>query len=147
MTILDCVQRTHGAGKDVIRDARASAGDDDGRSGTSDEGDSDSDDRASFERQSVGSWSASAMGGEDDGEGGDGEAAKKKGGIGTSIKQFRSHQADLNRRHRGLMQWKAARNVVWAGHTVQEKGQAIGGRIARPFVGHRERQFAVDSEV
>lgn len=149
MQILDCVEGTHGMAKEMIRGARhpgnpAAPGHEEGTS-IQDTIDSDSDSADEFERQSTWSTGSTLVAPDDHSlDAGDGQ---KKPGLVGNIKNFRKHHTELNRKHRGLMQWKAARNAAWLGKSTEEMGSKLGGRIARPFVGHREREFAVDSEV
>ncbi|EFI28597.1 meiotically up-regulated 190 protein [Coprinopsis cinerea okayama7 len=136
MQVLDCVMASpHGAG--AAAQGVGDRGSMSVASSISDSEGSSEDDDEYIERHSMGSVVDAEST----------TSGKSKSGIVENFKQFKKHQGDLNRRHRGLMQWKAARNVAWIGKTVEEKSSAVGGRILRPFVGHRERQIGIDTEV
>lgn len=142
MQVLDCVESTHGDGKDMIRgiDHRSEAQDSASQHTTSTYSDSSSDDESGDEGFNIHSKL------ERDEHQAD-EAVMQEGGLKGKVKQIQKHQGDLHRRHRGLMQWKAVRRMAWVGRTVEEKTAKAGERIARPFVGHRDRQIELDTEV
>jgi hypothetical protein len=63
-----------------------------------------------------------------------------------TFKDFRKKQGELNRKHRGLMQWRAARNVAWIGHGVESKAGSFGNRVLGQFK-HRDREAPLETEV
>ncbi|TKA60971.1 hypothetical protein B0A49_12067 [Cryomyces minteri] len=65
----------------------------------------------------------------------------KRGPIET-FKDFRKHNKQLNRRHRGLMQWKGARTVQWAKHKLEHGEQHVSNLFR-----HGERDTGVETEV
>ncbi|TFK23531.1 hypothetical protein FA15DRAFT_705421 [Coprinopsis marcescibilis] len=161
MRILDCVEGIHGQGKELV-----SGGETDGSSTTSasetgsrhddsetlieDEDDSIGvglrrDSMTTFEDEDTKPHGRSS---DAEGEGGrDIERKSSRKSLSGNIKGIQTHQKELHRKHRGLMQWKAARNMAWFGKGVEEKTAQIGKRIARPFVGHRDREIGIDTEV
>ena len=61
-----------------------------------------------------------------------------------ALKDFRAKQGDLNRRHRGLMQWGAARKMAWIGHGVEENAKKVGERL---MFKHHEKGPGIEKEV
>jgi hypothetical protein len=49
------------------------------------------------------------------------------------FKNFRQHKGELHRKHRGLMQWKAARNVAWIGRGVEHKATQLSDKVKGVF--------------
>lgn len=49
------------------------------------------------------------------------------------FKNFRQHKGELHRKHRGLMQWKAARNVAWIGRGVEQKATQLSDKVKGAF--------------
>ena len=62
------------------------------------------------------------------------------------FKNFRAHHKELQRRHRGLMQWRAARNMAWIGRGVEERVEKVGDRVFGQFK-HREKEPEIETEV
>ncbi|RXW21581.1 hypothetical protein EST38_g4280 [Candolleomyces aberdarensis] len=62
-----------------------------------------------------------------------------------AFKDFRKAQGELGRKHRGLMQWRAARNVAWIGREVEGKVGKIGNRVLGQFK-HRDREPPIERE-
>ncbi|KAI5821397.1 hypothetical protein BZA77DRAFT_299441 [Pyronema omphalodes] len=44
-----------------------------------------------------------------------------KRGFKDELKEYKQNRKDLHRRHRGLMQWSAARKLAWMGHEIKGK--------------------------
>ena len=77
----------------------------------------------------------------------DDDDAKKqpdsKSGPVEQVKDYKEHHKTLHRKHRGLMQWKAARTGDWFQSAVKD---GIGGRIKDTFK-HNGREPDVETEV
>ncbi|KAL1673301.1 hypothetical protein EV122DRAFT_270696 [Schizophyllum commune] len=72
-----------------------------------------------------------------------GEAADK--GKAT-LKDARDRQSQLNRRHRGLMQWSGMRKMHWVGHNIEDKFDTAGQKIKGAFK-HNPMEGQVEHEV
>ncbi|KAF8150751.1 hypothetical protein B0H34DRAFT_791097 [Crassisporium funariophilum] len=75
----------------------------------------------------------------------DGNLAKENGVVGD-FKDFRKRKGELHRKHRGLMQWKAMRNVAWIGRGVENTAGKLGGKVMGTFK-HHDREPKVEKEV
>jgi hypothetical protein len=70
----------------------------------------------------VSTTSSSSSGSEHD-DGGDDDG---KRGFVDELREYKHRRKDLHRRHRGLMQFRAARKVAWIGHGMKERSHEIG---------------------
>jgi len=59
---------------------------------------------------------------------------------------FRKHQGELHRKHRGLMQWKAVRNVVWLGKGVESTAGKVKNKV-RSFSNPKPKEAPLEKEV
>jgi len=59
---------------------------------------------------------------------------------------FRKHQGDLHSKHRGLMQWKAVRNVVWLGKGVESKAGKVKNKV-RSLSNPKPKDVPLEKEV
>ncbi|KAI0363405.1 hypothetical protein BV20DRAFT_975731 [Pilatotrama ljubarskyi] len=69
---------------------------------------------------------------EQDGESeksGDGDSGKKKRGVIGKIKDWRQHEKELHRDHRGIMQFKPARTAEWLKDNVEDGAHAVKERF------------------
>jgi hypothetical protein len=73
------------------------------------------------------------------------DPARKVGVLGQ-LKNFRKHQGELHRRHRGLMQWKAVRNVAWIGRSVEHQAEKLSDSVISTFK-HKPYEAGVEKEV
>ncbi|KAF8199670.1 meiotically up-regulated 190 protein [Pholiota molesta] len=73
------------------------------------------------------------------------DPARKVGVLGQ-LKNFRKHQGELHRRHRGLMQWKAVRNVAWIGRSVEHQAEKLSDSVMSTFK-HKPYEAGVEKEV
>ncbi|KAG6827444.1 hypothetical protein H0H92_011741 [Tricholoma furcatifolium] len=53
---------------------------------------------------------------------------------------------EKRRTHKGLMQWKAARNLAWAGHSIEKAVDKAEAKITGAFK-HHEREIGIEKEV
>lgn len=65
-----------------------------------------------------------------------------KRGVVAQVQDYKQHRKELHRRHRGVMQWKAARTLDWLGGQVK-KGK---GKV-RELGMHGEKGGGVETEV
>jgi len=70
----------------------------------------------------------------------------KKDGVGREFKDFRKRKGELHRKHRGLMQWKAARQVAWVGRGVENTAGKVGDKVKGAFK-HESRETGIEKEV
>lgn len=63
-----------------------------------------------------------------------------------AFKDFRKKQGDLHRRHRGLMQWGAARKVAWIGRGVEDNAKKLGDKVLGGLK-HKEKEPEIETEV
>lgn len=61
------------------------------------------------------------------------------------FKDFRKKEGELHKKHRGLMQWRAARNVAWIGRGLEGKAGKLGNRVLDQFK-HRDREHEIEKE-
>ncbi|KAG6852925.1 hypothetical protein C0991_008132 [Blastosporella zonata] len=80
------------------------------------------------------------------GEESDGSHGNSSAGPIDSIKALQKTQGELHRKHRGLMQWRPARNLAWAGREVEHAADKVGGKIAGVFK-HHEHDMGIEKEV
>lgn len=94
------------------------------------------------------SSSSSSSDGEDD----VGEPAITPGGLAKNdgvvgqFNDFRKKKGELHRKHRGLMQWKAMRNVAWVGRGVENQAGKLTDRVKSTF-SHHDRETGIEKEV
>ncbi|KAK0612493.1 hypothetical protein B0T17DRAFT_543812 [Bombardia bombarda] len=83
--------------------------------------------------------SASSLLGGKSGEGGDDDGER---GPLAQVQDYKKHRKQLHRKHRGVMQWKAARTLDWMGDKVKDgKGKVEG------LFEHGEKGRGVETEV
>lgn len=63
-------------------------------------------------------------------------------GMRGQVKDYKAHHKQLHRRHRGVMQWKAARTADWALDKVRHGKSKVAG-----VFDHSEKQTAVETEI
>jgi hypothetical protein len=97
---------------------------------TNDESDSDSDDSASSSSE----------------EGMDDKVDDGTRGLVDGFADYKKRKGELHRKHRGLMQWRAARNVAWMGRGIENKAHQFGHKIAGTFK-HQDRDTGIEKEV
>lgn len=68
--------------------------------------------------------------------------ARSRDSLRDRAKSFRKHHEDLNKRNRGLMQWKIPRTAKWAKH----KAEHLESKVENLFE-HSSRQSGVETEV
>ncbi|OCL13166.1 hypothetical protein AOQ84DRAFT_385608 [Glonium stellatum] len=68
------------------------------------------------------------------------ESNGKRGMI-DEIKDYKAHRKQLNRRNRGLMQWKGPRTVQWMKHKVEHGQQHVASAFK-----HNERDTGIETE-
>ncbi|KDR78890.1 hypothetical protein GALMADRAFT_244535 [Galerina marginata CBS 339.88] len=76
----------------------------------------------------------------------DGLAKDLGDGVVGQFKDFRKRKGELHRKHRGLMQWKAMRNVAWIGRGVENQAGNLGDKVKGAFK-HHDRKIAIEKEV
>ncbi|CAA7266908.1 unnamed protein product [Cyclocybe aegerita] len=69
----------------------------------------------------------------------------KQSGIAAQLNDFGKRKGELHRKHRGLMQWKAARNVAWIGRGVEKQAGIITGKVKSSFQ-HHDKEAAIEKE-
>ncbi|KAF9485177.1 hypothetical protein BDN70DRAFT_871562 [Pholiota conissans] len=85
-------------------------------------------------------------------EGGDDKNASRPDSLSMNVepsgqfKDFRKHQGELHRKHRGLMQWKAMRNVAWIGRGLEHKASKITDSVKGTFK-HQSYEAGLEKEV
>ncbi|RDB18391.1 hypothetical protein Hypma_000357 [Hypsizygus marmoreus] len=119
MEVLDCAEESKEISEDLLRD----------HDGTSDVSSSSS--------------SASSSSGEDEGEAKLDEAKK---GVMDGFTKYRKKEGQLHRKHRGLMQWRPARNLAWVGRGIENTAGKVGQKITGTFK-HRDRDAEIEEEV
>ncbi|OSD00665.1 hypothetical protein PYCCODRAFT_1479096 [Trametes coccinea BRFM310] len=75
-------------------------------------------------------------------ESSDGDSGKKKRGVVRKLKEWRQHEKELHRDHRGMMQAKPARTAEWIKDNIEEGAQAVKDRFKM-----KARQPDVETEV
>lgn len=78
-------------------------------------------------------------------EQGMGEDGHHTVGAVQGIQDYRRHEKTLHRKHRGLMQWNAARNVAWVGRGLEHQANKLGEKISGTFK-HKARENGVAKE-
>lgn len=76
---------------------------------------------------------------------GSGVSAKNDDGIINQLKDFRKRKGELHRRHRGLMQWKAVRNVAWMGRGVENQAGRFKDKVQGTFK-RQDREIGIEKE-
>ncbi|KAH8835048.1 hypothetical protein DL96DRAFT_1729312 [Flagelloscypha sp. PMI_526] len=97
------------------------------------EGDSSSDE--SDDEVDVSSENGGADGGE-----------RKSNGAFAQIKSFKDRKDDLHRQHRGLMQWKPARNLAWITNGIEEQARDFKNTV-EGLKRHSRPDVGIDREV
>ncbi|KAJ3516134.1 hypothetical protein NLJ89_g1313 [Agrocybe chaxingu] len=65
--------------------------------------------------------------------------------IAAQLNDLGKRKGELHRKHRGLMQWKATRNVAWIGRGVEKKAGNITGKVKSSFQ-HHDKEPAIEKE-
>lgn len=78
---------------------------------------------------------------------GEEEEETQKSGIMGNISKKRSHQQELHRKHRGLLQWKGMRNIAWMGKGVEHTAEKVGGKVKGVFKHQTDDPTRVEKEV
>jgi hypothetical protein len=60
----------------------------------------------------------------------------------AQIKDYKDHRKRLHRKHRGIMQWKAARTGDWALHKLLDETSRVGEVFE-----HHEKDVGIETEV
>lgn len=81
-----------------------------------------------------------------DGHANTADSPPAKDGFVHQLKDFRNRKGELHRKHRGLMQWKAVRNVAWIGRGVEHQAGRFTDSIKDSFK-HRDREPGIEKEV
>ncbi|KAF8253956.1 hypothetical protein K440DRAFT_618525 [Wilcoxina mikolae CBS 423.85] len=71
------------------------------------------------------SSSSSSSDDDDDSVNEDSKYDDGKRGFKDELKEYKQNRKDLHRRHRGLMQWQAARKLAWVGREMKERGHEL----------------------
>lgn len=74
------------------------------------------------------------------------EDIKERQNFEEDAKARRKKPKESHRKHRGLMQWKAMRNMAWVGQGVEEKAEKLGHKIKSGFK-HEDREAGIEKEV
>jgi len=61
-----------------------------------------------------------------------------KRGFKDELKEYKQNRKDLHRRHKGLMQWRTARKLVWVGKEMKERGYELSADV-KGKLKHRTR--------
>ncbi|KAJ7733245.1 hypothetical protein DFH07DRAFT_928893 [Mycena maculata] len=69
----------------------------------------------------------------------DGEGQEKKGLL-SEVKDYKKRSPELHRKHRGLMQWGAARKLAWIGHGVEGAAEGVEQKVFNKFKHHDAEQ-------
>ncbi|KAF9525767.1 hypothetical protein CPB83DRAFT_858856 [Crepidotus variabilis] len=121
-----------------------------GEDGVDDSGsDSDSDDSSDSDDDGVDSRGAGPEA-KDEKKGPVKVLSQTKDTIVDEAKSFKKHQHELQRKHRGLMQWKGARNVAWLGRQVEQKAERAVEKVKDKVQGNTtdpERGAGIEKEV
>ncbi|KAF9457832.1 hypothetical protein BDZ94DRAFT_166478 [Collybia nuda] len=67
-------------------------------------------------------------------------------GLVNGFADFKKKKGELHRKHRGLMQWRAARNVAWMGRGIENTAHQLGHRVTGAFK-HQDRDTGIEKEV
>ncbi|KAJ7077851.1 hypothetical protein B0H15DRAFT_861167 [Mycena belliarum] len=73
------------------------------------------------------------------------ENGNGKGGILSEAKDYKKRQSELHRKHRGLMQWSAARKLAWLGHSASDAADGLEHKIKGKFK-HTQTGQGIDVE-
>ncbi|KAK4916908.1 hypothetical protein LTR66_016979 [Elasticomyces elasticus] len=63
-------------------------------------------------------------------------------GVRAQIADYKSHHKQLHRKHRGIMQWKSARTLDWAGGKIKRSKNRLSGVFS-----HSEKDQGIETEV
>lgn len=118
MEVLDCAEESKEISQDILYDR---ADGDVSSSSSESEGDSSS-----------------------DGEGDKLDDTKK--GLEHGFVEYRKKKGELHRKHRGLMQWRAARNLAWVGRGIENTAEKVEHKITGTFKYH-DRESGIEKEV
>ena len=77
-----------------------------------------------------------------EGSDGDGSGSGEGKGLVQKLKDWKEHEKELHRQHRGIMQTKPARTAEWIKDNVEETGQKVKNRFKM-----KSRQPDVETEV
>jgi len=72
-----------------------------------------------------------------------------KRGLMDELKEYKRNRKDMHRRHRGLMQFRTARQVAWMGHKMEEKTHELGDSLKSKLKHHGRASEAqkIETEV
>lgn len=118
MEALDCAEESKEDGQDVLYDEVAS-------SSSSDSESEDPKKKSDKERN---------------------EKDNRETGVVSEFKNYNKRKGELHRKHRGLMQWGAARNVAWMGRSVEEKADKVTNMV-KGKLKHQQMDGGVEKEV
>ncbi|PPQ99130.1 hypothetical protein CVT24_009320 [Panaeolus cyanescens] len=68
-------------------------------------------------------------------------------GLKGSFAQKVTHQKELHRKHRGLLQWKGMRNVAWMGKGVEHTAEKVGDKVKGVFKHQHDDSTHIEKEV
>lgn len=89
--------------------------------------------------------SSSSTDSSDDTERGEQEQSGKGGPL-EELKNYKNKQVQLHRKHRGLMQWRAARNLAWLGKGVEHQAESLKGKM-KGLIKVHEKDVGIEHEV
>lgn len=69
------------------------------------------------------------------------------GGFKDELKEYKRDRKDLHRRHRGLMQWQAARKLAWVGREMKERGHELSADVKGKLKHRPGGEDKVETEV
>ncbi|KAF8873769.1 hypothetical protein BD779DRAFT_1664331 [Infundibulicybe gibba] len=67
------------------------------------------------------------------------------GGLIGEVANYRKRKGELHRKHRGLMQWRAARNVAWVGRNIESTGEKLVQK-AKGKLHHQNKEAGIEKE-
>ncbi|KAJ7155513.1 hypothetical protein C8R43DRAFT_922812 [Mycena crocata] len=73
------------------------------------------------------------------------ESGEGKGGLFSDAKDYKKRRGELHRKHRGLMQWSAARKLAWIGQSVEDAAGDVEHKVKGKFK-HRQTEQGIDVE-
>ncbi|KAE9398780.1 hypothetical protein BT96DRAFT_920658 [Gymnopus androsaceus JB14] len=82
---------------------------------------------------------------EEEGDKGEGEGGRVNN-IKTTMKDYNRRKGELHRKHRGLMQWSAARKVAWITRGTEVEAKKMKNKIVGKLK-HQQKDGGVEKEV
>ncbi|KAJ3782097.1 hypothetical protein GGU10DRAFT_276229 [Lentinula aff. detonsa] len=102
-------------------------------------------DESDSDEELTSSVSSSSSDSDSSDESNDGEEGRVKN-VKSSIQDYNRRKGELHRKHRGLMQWSAARKVAWIGRSTEDEAKKVKQKVVGKLK-HQQRDGGIEKEV